>query len=334
MCLHHKVFAHLTQENRFRIEILLEEKNSYREIARKMEINISVISRELNRNKEKDGSYCAIKAQEKTDTRRLKSRYKLRRIENDSTLALLIETTLQGEDKEKGDWSPEVISHTVLKGKICHETIYAWIRRSRKDLLHLLPQQGRRRMRYGSKTAFREKCRALMPSIELRPASIESRKKIGHFEGDTVVLKEGRIHTLVERKSRFLVADFLPYVGVGLASLISESAVQILSVFPLSHRQTITYDRGSEFAWWDETEKYLIGTKIYFAHPHRPWERGTNERTNGLIRRYFPKGKKFARLSKEDVARIVWRLNHRPRKILHWRTPCEVFGKCCCSKSN
>jgi IS30 family transposase len=332
MCLHHKVFAHLTQENRFRIEVLLEEENSYHEIARKTEIGISAISREINRNKEKDGTYCAIKAQKKTVARRLESKYGSRKIENDIEMANLIETTLQGEDKEKGDWSPEVITHTVLKDKICHETIYAWIKRSRRDLLHLLPQQGRRRMKYGLKTLFREKCRALMPSIELRPVEVESRQELGHFEGDTVVLKEGRIHTLAERKSRFLVADFIPKMGAGLAMQISESAVRILSPYPLSYRQTITYDRGSEFAWWDETEKFLIGTKIYFAHPHHPWERGTNERTNGLIRRYFPKGKKFATITNDDIAKIVLRLNHRPRKILQWRTPCEVFGKCCSSE--
>lgn len=331
MCIQHKDFAHLTQEDRFRIEALFGENHRYREIARITGIDISVISREFARNKESDGSYCAMKAQKKTDERRRKSKYGSRKIENDPALAELIATALCGEDKKRGDWSPEVIANTVLKGKISHETIYAWIKRSRRDLLHLLPQQGRRRMRYGSKTAYLEKCRALMPSIELRPAEIESREDLGHFEGDTVVLKEGRIHTLAERKSRFLVADFIPKIGVGLAMQMSESAVRILSPYPVSYRQTVTYDRGSEFAWWDETEKFLIGTKIYFAHPHRPWERGTNERTNGLIRRYFPKGQKFDTLTSDDVAKVVWRLNHRPRKILRWRTPCEVFERCCSS---
>ena len=331
MCIHHKDFAHLAQEDRFRIEVLFEEDHTYREIARITGIDISVISRELARNKERDGSYCAVKAQKKTDERRLKSKYGTRKIENDSALAGIIEITLRGEDKERGDWSPEVIANTTLKGKVCHETIYAWIKRSRRDLLRLLPQQGRRRMRYGSKALHREKCRALMPSIELRPAEVESREELGHFEGDTIVLKEGRIHTLVERKSRFLVADFIPLMGIGLSMQLSDSAIRILSPFPVSYRQTITYDRGSEFAWWDVTEISLFGTKIYFAHPHRPWERGTNERTNGLIRRYFPKGKKFATITNDDIAKIVWRLNHRPRKILQWRTPCEVFGKCCSS---
>jgi IS30 family transposase len=332
MCIQHKVFAHLTQEDRFRLEVLNDEKHTYREISRISGIDVSVISREISRNKNDSGHYCAVEAQKKADERRLKSKFGMRIIENDLTLSDLIETTLRGEEKEHGDWSPEVIANTVLKGKICHETIYAWIKRSRRDLRHLLPQQGRRRMRYGSKALYLEKCRALMPSIELRPFEVESREQLGHFEGDTVVLKEGRIHTLAERKSRFLVAEFIGIMGMGLASQMSDSAVRSLSVFPLEYRRTITYDRGSEFAWWDEMEKYLTGTKIYFAHPHRPWERGTNERTNGLIRRYFPKGKRFATITNDDVAKVVWRLNHRPRKILQWRTPCEVFGRCCTSR--
>ena len=233
MCIQHKVSAHLKQEDRFRIETLLTENHHVRAIARALLICVSVISREYARNKEQDGSYCALKAQKKADERRSVAKHGARKIENDPTLACVIETALRGEDGERGDWSPEVIANTVLKSKICHQTIYAWIKRSRKDLRHLLPQQGRRRMRYGSSIAYAAKCQALMPSIDLRPPHIASRRQLGHFEGDTVILKEGRIHTLVERKSRFLT--------------------------------------------------------------------------------------------------VVWRLNHRPRKILHWSTPCVVFGRCCSS---
>jgi IS30 family transposase len=331
MCTQHRVSAHLTQEDRFRLEVLFDEKQGCRAIARTTRIDASAISREFERNKETDGSYCAQKAQRRADERRRESKHGARKIENNPALADQIEHALRGEDRERGDWSPEVIANTILKGQISHETIYAWMKRSRRDLRHLLPQQGRRRMRYGSSTAYALNMRALMPSIELRPPIVESRAELGHFEGDTMILKEGRIHTLVERKSRFLVADFIHVMGMGLAMQVSASAVKMLSAFPLSVRQTITYDRGSEFAWWDETEKGLAGTKIYFAHPHRPWERGTNERTNGLIRRYFPKGRTFATLTHDDVAQVVWRLNHRPRRILHWLTPCAVFGRCCIS---
>jgi len=334
MCTQHREYAHLTQEDRMRIETLLGEHYTLRAIARSTGIHVSSISREVARNKGFDDVYYAVRAGRKANERRTKSKYGERKVENDQALAARIETALRGSDNARGDWSPEVIANTTLRGRISHTSIYRWIKRSRSDLRHLLPHQGRRRTRYGGKKAHRDLCRRLMPSIDLRPTAVETRKRIGHFEGDTMVLKEGRIHTLVERKSRFLIADLITIMGMGLAMQVSESAVRTLGTFPLSHRRTITYDRGSEFAWWDETEKNLAGTKVYFAHPHRPWERGTNERTNGLVRRYFPKGQKFASLCADDVAKVVWRLNHRPRRILHWRTPCDVFGKCCSSGCN
>jgi IS30 family transposase len=115
---------------------------------------------------------------------------------------------------------------------------------------------------------------------------------------------------------------------------IAENTIERLSVLPSEYRKTITYDQGSEFAWWDEMEKGLGTTQVYFAHAHSPWERGTNERSNGLIRRYIPKKKFSGIITHEDVAKTVWRLNHRPRKILNWHTSCEVFGQCCSSSFN
>ena len=279
-----------------------------------MAIDVSVISREHARNKEADGSYCAISAQTKTDLRRIQSKRGARKIEGDHILARDIEAALRGDD-DRGDWSPEVIANVACKGRISHTAIYAWIKRGRTDLRPLLPHQGRRRKKYGSTTEHGAIQNTNPRSIDDRPKEIETRSEVGHYEGDTVILKEGRIHTLVERKSRYLIAHFIRIMGTGLAMQISDGAIAAFKDLPISHRRTITYDRGSEFAWWDETEKYLPGIKVYFAHPYHPWERGTNERTNGLIRRYFPKGQKFASLRAEDVANVVWRLNHRPRKI-------------------
>ena len=334
MCTQHKDSAHLTQEERFRIEALHEEGKNYHGIAIVLLVDDSVISREFKRNKEQDGSYCALKAQKKSDLRRRESKHGARKIDQDPDLAKDIEDALRGDDKERGDWSPEVIANVACAGRISHTAIYAWIKRARKDLRCLLPHQGRRRKKYGS-TSEHGTIQTTNPrTIDDRPKEIETREELGHYEGDTVILKEGRLHTLVERMSRFLIVDFISVLGMGLAMQISEGAVRNLFMLPLSHRKTITYDRGSEFAWWDETEKGLVGLTIYFAHAHSPWERGTNERTNGLIRRYFPKGQTFAMLTPDDVARVVWRLNHRPRRILRWRTPCDVFGQCCSSSAN
>jgi transposase, IS30 family len=333
MSIQHRESAHLVQEDRIRIETLKKEGYTLRAIARSLNIDVSVISRECIRNKNSIGEYSAAIAQKKTDARRHESKHGARKLENNLILGEQVATLLRA-DCPRGDWSPEVIANTALKGKISHTSIYVWIKRSRTELRVFLPHQGRRRIKYGAKKARKIAIGLRMPSIDLRPVSAQDRKEIGHFEGDTVVLKEGRIHTLVERKSRFLVTDFIRTKGPGLALDVSASAVTTLKQFPTTHRRTITYDRGSEFSWWDETEKYLQGTKIYFAHPYHPWERGTNERTNGLIRRYFPKGEKFALITNDDVAKVVWRLNHRPRKILQWRTPCDVFEQCCSSRCN
>ncbi len=311
------------------IEVLLSEHEHLRRIAQTVGRNVSVISREVRRNRRSDGSYTARYARRCAIERRAQSKTAYRKIETDLRLARGIEEKLRG-NHPLGDWSPASIATTVA---VSHKTIYAWIRRSRPDLRRLLPNQGRRRARYRSVATRRYREQSL-PSIDERPKEVELRQDIGHFEGDTMVLKGGRIHTLVERTTRFLIADGVRQHGPGLAYQISQSAISVLGTLPQEYRKTITYDQGSEFAWWDETEKHLPGTRVYFAHPHRPWERGSNERMNGLLRRYFPTTTNFATLPSDALAEAVWRLNHRPRKSLHWKTPCEMFGLCCASRVN
>ncbi len=324
----HKSFRHIRQIERERIEELIQAGHTRKELAVILGRHLSTITREIQRNSKNDGSYTAAHAQKKTMERRYTAKESSRKIENNPELEAAIIALMSGNDPLHGDWSPEVIANSTLKGKISHTTIYAWVKRSRPETKKLLHFQGRRRARYGS-VATRLHREMSLPSIEDRPRSIESRKNIGHFEGDTVIVNGGRIHTLVERKSRFLIGGLITHNGVGLAMKISEDAVEKLSFLPPRYRQTITYDQGGEFAWWDEIEKGLDGTKIYFAHPHSPWERGTNERHNGLMRRYIPKKKFSDIITHEDVAETVRKINHRPRKILNWRTSCEVFGRCC-----
>jgi len=324
----YKSFKQIRQIERERIEELIQEGQPQKEIAIILGRHISTIAREVQRNSKSDGSYTAVYAQKKTMERRYIAKESSRKIENDPKLETSIIALMCGNDPLHGDWSPEVITNSTLKGKISHTTIYSWVKRSRPEIKKLLHFQGRRRARYGS-VSTRLHREMSLPSIEDRPKSVESRKSAGHFEGDTVIVNGGRIHTLVERKSRFMIGGLITHKGVGLAMEIAEDAVAKLSVFPPQYRQTITYDQGSEFAWWDEIEKGLAGTKIYFAHPHSPWERGTNERHNGLMRRYIPKKKFSDIITHEDVAETVRKINHRPRKILNWRTSCEVFGRCC-----
>jgi len=163
------------------------------------------------------------------------------------------------------------------------------------------------------------------PSIDDRPKSIEGRRIIGHWEGDSVVSRKSKIalNTLVERKTGFV---FITKIKNGTAKETSETVVKRLQNIPKTFRKTLTVDNGSEnFGYANITE--ALQTKCYFAHPYHSWERGTNENTNGLIRWYFPKGTDFATISDEAIQAVEIALNNRPRKRLGWMTPLEAFNR-------
>ncbi len=324
----HTKRTHLTQENRMVIEALREKGTTIRAIAVIIEVHYSTVSRELSRNRGSSGLYTAKFAQKACRLRRLRAKYDKRKIENDPVLAHTIEELLQGKHS-RGDWSPAVIAHTL--GLFCHQTIYTWVRQSRPDLRRLLPRCGKYRRSYGSSKRPSRGWTTKIRSITTRPQAVTDRTTVGHYEGDTVVLnRSNAILTVVDRKSKFLIAELING-GVGIAYAVHEALVTRLSVFPPTLRKSLTPDRGGEFAYWDMTETEIPGFTIYFAHPHSPWERGTNEHTNGLLRRYFPKGEKHDTITQAQVTEVVWMINHRPRKSLNWKTPCMVFGGCCSS---
>jgi IS30 family transposase len=134
----------------------------------------------------------------------------------------------------------------------------------------------------------------------------------------------GALLTHTDRKSRFELARLVPDEG-------ADAALEAASGDPhLRLARTITHDRGSAFALWRMLEE-ATGARVSFAGPHRAWERGTNENANGRLRRAFPKGTDFSAVPQGDVDRVVWKMNHTPRKRLGWRTPCSVYGRCCTS---
>jgi len=326
----HTERSHLSQDDRAVIETLRREGATLRDIAEYIHKHYSTVSRELTRNSDALGIYTARHAQKKSVTRRLVGKHGTRKIECDPELERTIEKKLRGTHP-CGDWSPATIAHTV--GCVCHQTIYSWIKRSRPDLRRILPRRGKYRRQYGTrKTPQHKGWMTNIRSIDARPPEIQQRTTLGHFEGDTIVLERGvrSIVTLVDRKSRFLIADVIG-AATGMSYALHESLVTRLLCLPKHLRCTITPDRGSEFSYWDMTEQEVPGLKFYFAHARAPWERGTNEHTNGLLRRYFPKGDKHATITQAQVAEVVWMINHRPRKSLNWETPCQVFGVCCSS---
>lgn len=305
---------HISRDDRAVIAALRRQGEKDADIARTIRKHRSSVGREVKRNRGRNG-YAATPAHLKARTRRNESKRSERLIENDEELAQRIEERLEPLV------SPEVVAH---EQGISFGAIYTWISRSRTDLLQRLPQRGRKRRRYGSKRSKKQGWTTNVRSIEERPRGAENRSRVGHFEGDTVRGKNGALLTHTDRKSRFEVAHKVRDEG-------ADAALEIITTDPhLSNALSYTYDRGSTFALWKMIEK-MIGVLVYFANAYHPWERGTNENSNGRLRRVFPKGTDFGTVTQEDVDRVVWTMNHTPRKCLGWRTPCSVYGRCCIS---
>lgn len=301
------MYTHINRDNRVVISDGLRRNESYEIIGSRIGKNKGAVWREVKRNKEANGLYRVWLADRKAKQRRRLSKRRERKIENDPILAKQIEERLHPLV------SPETVAYEV---GIVHETIYAWIYRSRPDLKGRLPQRGKKRRIYGSKRGQKQGWTKNVRSIDERPETNES------WEGDTVRGKtKARLLTHVERKSLFAAVDLVPD---NTADSVHEK------VKSRSFSGSITYDRGGEFALWRMIERDT-GALVYFAHARHPWERGKNENTNGRLRRIFPKKFDFATIKQRDIDKVVWKMNHTPRKSLFWRTPCEVYGKCCSS---
>lgn len=227
------------------------------------------------------------------------------------------------------DWSPEQASGRLYQEqgiKISPEWIYLYIYTDKAqggDLHKHLRGQKPYRKRYASGQDRRGQLKDRV-SIEERPAVVDQRKRIGDWEGDTIIGggRRGALVSLVERKSSFTLID---KIARKTAEQTRDAATGLLEPFKeLVH--TITLDNGKEFAFHGDIAKSLEAN-IYFAHPYSSWERGLNENTNGLIRQYFPKKHDFTTITDEEIAEAEHRLNHRPRKKLGFKTPYEVVFK-------
>lgn len=233
-------------------------------------------------------------------------------------------------------WSPEQVSAYLKRTypddrtmQISDESIYTYIyvlpRGSLKKSLiahlrHKKPHRGRRAAGKGTQGKIPE-----MISIEERPAAVADRIVPGHWEGDLIMGAGNRsaIGTLVERTTRWV---FLVKLNRKDAPSVRRAFVREMKSLPPQLAKSLTYDQGKEMA---EHRLFTAQTKInvYFAHPHSPWERGTNENTNGLIRDYFPHGTDFSKVTKHKLKTVQQLLNERPRKTLDWNTPAEAFTK-------
>lgn len=312
-----KHYKQLTSEQRYQISGLKKAGLNQSQIADEVGVCKSTISRELRRNKGQRG-WRPRQAQELRNERRKKCANAKRISWNDWT---------EVERLIRLDMSPEQASQRLaLEGslQISHETIYLHIyadKRRGGDLWRHLRCQKPRRKRYASGQERRGTIKNRV-GIDERPEIVDQKNRIGDWEGDTVTGKnhQGVLVTLAERKSRYVLAAQVPGKH---APGVTAAVTRLLR--PHKHKcHTVTFDNGKEFAE-HETIAAELNADVYFAHPYHSWERGLNENSNGLLRQYFPKGMELTEVTQEQVEWAVDRLNHRPRKVLGFKTPFEVF---------
>lgn len=297
-------------------------------IARRIGRPTSTVSREVWGNTKYRWCYRAEKAQQRSDN--LKVRGRLKKLEADSPLRRYVHKRLRHE------WSPEEIANRIKRDypqnkimRISHETIYQHLYclprgRLKTELMRGLRQE--RKMRQPRKYAHYRKQRIRdIISISERPKEAEGRIVPGHWEGDLIVGKNhaSALGTLVERTTRLTL--LVPLKDKD-ALAVREGMARAFKRIPQQFKKSLTYDRGTEMS---EHKLFTTETKIrvYFADPYSPWQRGTNENTNGLIRQYFPKGTDFRIIPVSAIREAERRLNSRPRKMLGFDTPAERFYK-------
>lgn len=312
-----KHYKQLGHEQRYQISGLHKAGWNQTEIADEMGVNKSTISREFSRNKGRRG-WRPKQAQSMRDERK--------------------QACINGKQFSQNEWaeverltredlSPEQVANRLkLEGslQISPETIYLRIyadKRNGGDLHQHLRSQKPRRKRYASGQERRGTIKNRV-SIDDRPDIVAQKTRMGDWEGDTVIGKnhKGGLVTLAERKSRYVLAG---HIRSKHAAGVTAVTTRLLR----PHKEkchTITFDNGKEFAE-HELMAAELKADIYFAHPYSSWERGLNENSNGLLRQYFPKGMDLTEITDKQVQMAVDRLNHRPRKVLGFRTPHEVF---------
>lgn len=320
---------HFTPEQRNALAALLRAGVKKKNISKQLGKNRTTVWRELKRGAGSNGRYYVRKSRRLTKEKRIKANTRFRKIENDKKLRNCVVKKL------KKYWSPEQIAGRWNRGHkerhIGKDAIYKYVYEKRKDLVkYLRCQKGKYRRRYG--TRIREKQREAFKKrrIDERPEIINSRARIGDWEGDTIVGRDRKpaILTHVERKSGLVLADKLDRAT---AEITKEKTIKRFKRITKDKKHTITYDNGSEF-WEYESIEEKTGFDIYFAYPYHSWERGTNENANGLMRQFFPKKINFATITQKEIQKAVRLLNNRPRKRLNYFTPYEIFNqkqKCC-----
>ena len=317
----------LSLEDREEIRVGLQARDSFAQIARSIGRSASTVSREVNNNGGRKG-YRAVRADGAAYRRAL--RPKPAKLATIPALRARVEELLQER------WSPQQISARLKvefaddpQMQVSHETIYQSLfvqarGALRKDLAKCL-RTGRTRRRAQGRADGRGKI-ANMVLISERPAEVEDRAVPGHWEGDLILGAGNRsaIVTLVERQTRYVL---LARIGTDKTSpAVCEAIADKIHSLPEHLARSLTWDQGREMAGH---VKFTVrtGLPVYFCDPHSPWQRGSNENTNGLLRQYFPKGTNLAIHDQAELDRVAVQLNGRPRQTLNWATPAEKLNQ-------
>ncbi|MDX2565268.1 IS30 family transposase [Streptomyces sp. TX20-6-3] len=322
---------YLSLLERKRIATLRERGLGIREIAERLERSPSTVSRELRRNvlEHDKGVYDADLAHHRS--RQRAERPRRPKLKPDAELRAVVQAKLDLE------WSPEQIAAHLRalwpnrpERHLCHETVYRALCQGAKGVLsRTLTKKLRtgRPLRRQRRRADQRAPRFAVPAtlIDERPAVVELRERAGDWEGDLITGRSNRtaIATLVDRRTRFVRLVALPD-GHG-ADQVHARLTAALRDVPGTARMTLTWDQGSEMACHDRLAP-LFRDGVFVAHRGSPWQRGTNENTNGLLRQYLPKGSDLSVHTADDLRAIEDRLNNRPRKTLGWQTPAELFA--------
>jgi transposase, IS30 family len=315
-----KYYSQLTYEDRITIKVYKQAGNSNQAIADKLGRSPSTISREIKRNTGQRG-YRPKQAQEAARQRQLQPR----------TLKMTAITQKHIRRQLQIEWSPEQIAHTMktdpgFTGRpVSTETIYRFIWKDKKQggnlhlKLRLANNKKKRKRRHGKDNRGKIINRK---DIDLRPAIVQTRSRLGDWEADLVVGKgqQGYLVTLAERSAR---RTLIGYVKQKTAESVTDEIIRLLQPWQ-DFVHTITFDNGKEFAG-HEIIAQRLNCSCFFAKPYHSWERGLNENTNGLIRQYFPKKMSLHKVQPDKLQFVMDRLNQRPRKCLGFQTPNQVF---------
>jgi len=315
-------YSHLDKRERTLLKDWRGQGLGIREIGRRLNRHHSTISRELRRNLWSGKHYYIIGA-EQIYAARMRRRAQRYRLKSPSIRAYVHQKLLIG-------WTPELIAGRLKASEseshICHESIYQYIDKEAPQLINCLARKHRRRR---CKLPYRrriERIKNRVP-IALRPVDIGTRQHVGHWESDSVVGgdRKAGLNVIIERASRLVNISLM---ANKTAQATKAAIVRRLSKHPESLVKSITYDNGSENVLHQAINEKL-GSDSYFCAPYHSWEKGSVEQVNGLIRRIFPKGTDFNKVSANEINRVEKLLNNRPRKCLNYQTPYEVFRKAC-----